>query len=312
MTLELTGLYPSTALSMSDDLRILERDLTVHVQRLAVANRAVSGVVVNDHVGQVAALTRDERQRVVAVAREVAPRNFHVIAGVASLSTAEAIELAADAKDAGADAALVMSPLDSYARWGSASAPEVPYRHFASIADAVDLPLVVLQYPVSSGLSYTTDTLVRLADLGPVVAVQNACGDVATYIEQFDALKGRVNVLAASEGPELFAMLAYGADGAVVGAANVATKLWARVVTGAIEGRLDAVRDDFFDKLVPLSRALTRPTRYGALASSALTREAMVQMGFVISSAVRPPDIDVTDDDRKMVHEGLQRAGLLG
>lgn len=311
MALELKGLFPAPVIPLDDDLGLMEREFIVHVQRLARAGADVGGVVVNGHAGEVTTLDREERARVVRAAHEAAPTGFSVIAGVAALSTAEAIKLTQDAKDAGADAALVFPPFDYFPRRGAARTVEAPFRFFSSIAEEVDLPLVVFQYPLWTGISYTTETLVRLCEIDSVVGIKNAVWDVSSYIEQYDALRGRVAILAACDGPELLPMLAYGGDGALIGVSNVGTALWAEFVTSCVENKVDSVRDLFFERLVPVAHALFGNIHIGAKSFNALTKEALVQQGLFSTSRVRPPELDVTDEDRKSVNEALTKAGLL-
>lgn len=309
--LELKGLYPAPVIPLDDGLRLLEREFIVHVQRLARVGASVGGVVVNGHAGEVTALDRAERIRVIELARSAAPRGFDVISGIEALSTTEAIEQVRDAKEAGADGALVFPPFDYFPRRGMARTVEAPCRFFEAIAEQVDLPLIVFQYPIWTGISYTTETLVRLAEIDTVAGVKNACWDLATYIEQYDALDGKVPVLAACDGPELIDMLEHGAQGALVGISNVGTALWAEVVTECLAQRGDGVREMFVEKLVPLAHALFGDIAQGSKSFNALTKEALVQLGLFSTSRVRGPELDVTDEDRATVRQGLISAGLL-
>jgi 4-hydroxy-tetrahydrodipicolinate synthase len=307
----LRGLYPAPVIPLNEKLEVLEREYIVHIQRLARVGTAVGGVVVNGHAGEVTALDRTERRRIIELAKSAAPAGFKVIAGIEALSTAGAIGLVRDAQEAGADAALVLPPFDYFPRKGMARTEAAPLRFFEAIADEVDLPLVVFQYPLWTGISYTTATLARLAEIDTVVGVKNACWDVATYKEQYDALAGQVDVLAACDGPELIEMLEYGAQGALVGISNVGTALWAQLVEACLDQRGADVRDMFFSKLAPLAHALFGDIETGAKSFNALTKEALVQLGLFSTSRVRGPELDVTDDDRKTVRQGLVTAGLL-
>lgn len=311
MSLELKGLFPAPVIPLDEELRLMEREFIVHIQRLARAGAEVGGVVVNGHAGEVTTLDREERVRVVKAAYEAAPVGFSVIAGVAALSTTEAIKLTQDAKDAGADAALIFPPFDYFPRRGAAKTVEAPLRFFSSIAEEVDFPIIIFQYPLWTGISYTTDTLLRLCEIENVVGIKNAVWDVSSYIEQYDALRGRVAVLAACDGPELLPMLAYGGDGALIGVSNVGTSLWSQFVNSCMENRVDSVRDLFFERLVPLAQALFGDIHIGAKSFNALTKEALVQQGLFSTSRVRPPELDVTDEDRKTVNEALTACGLL-
>jgi 4-hydroxy-tetrahydrodipicolinate synthase len=310
--LQLRGLYPAPVIPLDETGKLLPREFIVHIQRIARVGVSVGGVVVNGHAGEVTTLGGAERRTILDLTKQAAPRGFHVIAGVESLSTELAIEYARDAKEGGADAALVFPPFDYFPRKGMARTVEAPYRFFSEIAAAVDIPLVVFQYPVWTGISYTTETLVKLLEIDNVVAIKNATWHVDTYKEQYDAVAGVVPVLAAADGPELIEMLEYGAQGALIGVSNVGTELWAEVVTGCLEGRTEDVRSLFLDRLVPLAHALFGDVESGSKSFNALMKEALVQLGYFSTSLVRGPELNVTDADRETVHAGLVTAGLLG
>jgi 4-hydroxy-tetrahydrodipicolinate synthase len=309
--IQLKGLYPAPVIPLDENLELLEREFILHVQRLARVGWTVGGVVVNGHAGEVTALDRAQRVRIIELARLAAPVGCHVIAGIESLSTTGAIELVKDAKEAGADAALVFPPFDYFPRKGMARTVEAPVRFFSAIAEAVDFPLIVFQYPLWTDISYTTETLVKLAEIDTVIGVKNASWDVPTYKEQYDALEGKVAVLAAADGPELIDMLAHGADGALIGVSNVGTALWARVVRACLDGRPDEVRGLFTDTLVPLAHALFGDVTTGSKSFNALMKEALVQIGYFSTSRVLGPELDVTDDDRESIRLALVAAELI-
>src|SRR6185436_980890 len=93
--------------------------------------------------------------------------------------TAEAVELARDAKTAGAAGVLVFPP--TLFMWGAQLKAEMPLRHFGEIADKADLPIVVFQYPPASGIGYTPEILERLAMIPRVVAVKEWSNDIVAF-----------------------------------------------------------------------------------------------------------------------------------
>ncbi len=90
-----------------------------------------------------------------------------LIAGVYADGTREAIDLARDARAAGASGLLVFPP--TLFMWGAQAKPDMVLRHFSLLADAVDLPLVVFEYPPASGIGYSPETLLALTAI-PTVA----------------------------------------------------------------------------------------------------------------------------------------------
>ena len=123
--------------------------------------------------GESPTLSHDEHKRVVEIAVEVARGRVPVIAGAGSNSTAEAIELARHAKQAGADATLVVTP------YYNKPTQEGLYLHFTAIADAVDLPLIIYNIPPRSVVDMSVETMARLAKHPNIVGVKDATANLA-------------------------------------------------------------------------------------------------------------------------------------
>lgn len=308
--LHLRGLFPAPALPLDANLNMIDAEYARLVGRMA-ATPGVGGIVVNGHAGEVTTLEPAERQHVIEVARTAAPPTVPIIAGVESLSTRGAIQRAREAREAGADAALVLPPFDYFPRRGATRSWEAPYRFFSDLAEHVDLPLIVFQYPIWTGVSYTTETLVRLAEIERVVAVKNAVWNVALYAEQYAALQSKVPVLAACDAPELLGMMLIGADGALIGISNIATPLWATFVTACLERHRDEATTLFTDRLMPIMKYVFGDIESSTTSFNAMTKEALVQLGELSTSHVRPPELDVTPHDQELIHQGLHLAGLL-
>src|SRR6185369_10541752 len=117
-------------------------------------------------------LSHAEHKRVIEICVATAAGRVPVIAGTGSNSTAEAIELTRHAKQAGADAALVVMP------YYNKPTPEGQYRHFKAINDAVDLPVIIYNIPGRSVVDMSVDTMARLAKLPNMVGVKDATADL--------------------------------------------------------------------------------------------------------------------------------------
>jgi 4-hydroxy-tetrahydrodipicolinate synthase len=131
------------------------------------------GLVPTGTTGESPTLSHDEHKRVVELCIEVAKGRVPVIAGTGSNSTAEAIELTQHAKDAGADAALVVTP------YYNKPTQEGLYLHYSMIAEAVDLPIIIYNIPGRSIVDMSVATMARLAKLPNIVGVKDATNDLA-------------------------------------------------------------------------------------------------------------------------------------
>ena len=308
--LKLRGLFPAPSVPFDQNLNIIEPEFARHISTMG-RTEGIGGVAVNGHQGEMLALSATERQRVIELARASLPAHKLVISGVLSSSISEMVQQLREAKDAGADAALVMPPFDFMPRRILARSWEAPYAFFSGIAEKNDLPLVIFQYPFASGIWYNTETMLRLAEIDTVVGVKHAVRHLELYAEQYEALRGKISVLAARDAPGLLAKMFVGSDGACIGISNIAPELWAAFVAHCLEDEVKEAKDIFLKRLMPIvthvwSESVPRRVTY-----SASTKEALVQLGVFSSSRVRPPELDVNEQERAQIREGLQKAGLL-
>src|SRR4029077_4107424 len=122
--------------------------------------------------GESPTLDHDEHERVIAAVVERAAGRIKVMAGTGSNSTKEAIRLTRFAKRAGADGALMVGP------YYNKPTQEGYYRHFATVAEAVDLPIVLYNIPGRTGSNMLPETIARLAKLPAIVGIKEATGSL--------------------------------------------------------------------------------------------------------------------------------------
>src|SRR5687767_14683252 len=184
--LTFSGVMPANLLPFRADLSIDEPAYRAHLRWLA-DQRGVTGIVANGHAAEVASLTRDERRRALAIALDEMAGKVPVVAGVYSDGTREAVELARDAKRAGAAGVLVFPP--TLFMWGAQLKPEMVLRHFSEIAAGADLPIVVFEYPPASGIGYAPETIARLTEIPQVAAVKDWSNDIVALEANLRALR---------------------------------------------------------------------------------------------------------------------------
>ena len=128
--------------------------------------------------GESPTLDHDEHERVMAAVVEQARGRIKVMPGTGSNSTREALRLTKFAKRAGADGALLVGP------YYNKPTQEGYYRHFAAVAEACDLPLVLYNIPGRTGSNILPETVARLAEVPSVVGIKEATGslDQASHI----------------------------------------------------------------------------------------------------------------------------------
>ena len=122
--------------------------------------------------GESPTLDHSEHEKIIAFLVEKAARRIKVMPGTGSNSTREALRLTKFAKQAGADGALMVGP------YYNKPTQEGYYRHFATVAEAVDIPIVLYNIPGRTGSNITPETIIRLAQLPPIVGVKEATGSL--------------------------------------------------------------------------------------------------------------------------------------
>ena len=304
--LKFSGVLPANLLPFTAGLAIDEGAYRAHLRWLVDAP-GVTGVVVNGHAAEVASLSREERQRALAIALDEVAGACPVVSGVYADGTQEAVALARDARAGGATGILVFPP--TLFMWGAQLKPEMALRHFAEIASAVDLPIVIFEYPTASGIGYTPETLARLAEIPTVAAVKDWSNDIVAFEQNLRAVRatGRPVAVLSSFTMSLMASFLLGADGAISGMGSVVADLQAELFVACQKGDLERARG-INDRLHPLVRAFYAPP---FVDMHNRMKEALVLLGRIPRAHVRPPLTPVTAAERAEIRRALVRSRLL-
>ena len=134
--------------------------------------RGTKGLVVCGTTGEGPTLTMAERRRLTQICVESASRRVPVIVGTGTNCTATTIEQTRAAKADGADAALVVTP------YYNKPTQEGLFRHFATVADAVDLPIVLYNVPSRTGVDLQIGTVEQLAGIPSIIGIKDTTGDL--------------------------------------------------------------------------------------------------------------------------------------
>lgn len=184
----------------------------------------------------------------------------------------------------------------------------MPYRHFAMIADAVDLPIVVFQYPPASGIGYEPETLMKLAEIPNVAAVKEWSNDIVAFERNLRAIRatGRPVAVLSSFTMSLMSSFILGADGAISGMGSVAVDLQAELFAHVQRGDVEAARQ-VNDRLEPLVRVFYAPP---FVDMHNRMKEALAMLGRIDRAVVRPPLQPIGDAERQRIAAALHQAGL--
>jgi 4-hydroxy-tetrahydrodipicolinate synthase len=245
--------------------------------------------------GEAPTLSHEEHERVISVVVEVAAGRAKVLAGTGSNSTAEAIRLTRFAARAGADGALLVAPY--YNRPNQ----EGMYRHFAAIAETVDLPLVLYNIPARTGRNLEPETVQRLAAIGPIVAIKEAAGSLDQVSELL--VQTDLTVLSGDDSLTL-PMLAVGAKGVVSVIANLVPRDVMGLVDSFESGRLGEAQERHA-RLFPLCRDLL-----GLAPNPVPVKSALFLLGRG-NGELRLPLCPLDEAANRTLRNSLMRYGLL-
>jgi 4-hydroxy-tetrahydrodipicolinate synthase len=199
--------------------------------------------------GEAATLTHEEHVEVVREVVRVTRRRVPVIAGTGSNSTAEAIRLTRGAEEAGADGALLISP------YYNKPTQEGIYCHYAAVAEATRLPLILYNIPGRTASNMTPETIARLARLPNVVGVKEASGSLAQVLEILEAAGPDFAVYSGDDILTL-PIMAVGGKGVIAVTANLVPHDFAELASALLADELGRARA-LMHRLLPLVRAMS-------------------------------------------------------
>jgi 4-hydroxy-tetrahydrodipicolinate synthase len=255
------------------------------------------GVVPCGTTGESPTLSHNEHRRVVQLAVEAAAGRVPVIAGTGSNATEEAIELTRHARQAGADAALVVTP------YYNKPTQEGLYQHFKAIHDAAELPIIIYNIPGRSVVDMSVATMARLARLPNIVGVKDATANLARPLDT-RTLIGPDFCQLSGEDTTVVAFLAQGGVGCISVTANVAPAQCAALHNAWRSGDLATVFR-LRDQLQPLHNSLFVET------NPAPAKYAVSLLGRC-ENTVRLPLVPVTEATRQQVRTAMAGVGLIG
>lgn len=271
------------------DLPAFDRLLEWHIES------GTDAVVVVGTTGESATLTSAEHCELVAHAVATVRKRIPVIAGTGSNNTAEALFFTQSAREHGADAALLVTP------YYNKPSQEGLYRHFKSVAEAVDIPQILYNVPGRTACDLALETVVRLAELENIVAIKDATGDLPRGLQLIKECGSRLAIYSGEDALTLPLILA-GAAGTISVTANVAPAQMSAMCALALAGDADAA-GSADDRLALLHKNLFLE------ANPVPVKWALQKMG-MIGSGIRLPMVELDARYHIQVNEALQRAGI--
>ena len=289
----ITGSIVALVTPMLPDGAIDKEGLATLIEYHIQSGTAALGIA--GTTGESATLTMAEHIDIIQFAVEQAAGRIPVVAGTGSNSTHEAIELTVAAAAAGAEYSLLVTP------YYNKPPQEGLYRHFCQVAAAVNIPIILYNVPSRTGVDLSSETVLRLSEVGNIAGLKDATGDVERGGALIAKLPDTFGVYSGDDATALD-LMCRGGRGNVSVTANVAAAKVAEVCRLALAGDEGGERK-LNAELSGLNEALFIE------ANPIPVKWAMVELGLV-KEGIRLPLVALSTAHQETVLKAIRQAGL--
>ena len=219
----------------------------------------IDGYVILGSTGERVHLDERESLEVIRTARARVSSSLAFVVGVGGHGTRQSIAEAHRAAEAGADAVLVITPHFYRAQM----TPAALIQHYAAIADASSVPLVLYNIPQNTGVALSPESIARLSEHENICGIKDSSGDMVNFLEML-RLQSETFAVLTGHASVLYAALSAGARGAILAAACVAPRVAVEIARLVEEGRHEEARE-LQRRFIPLARCVTTRSGIGGL-----------------------------------------------
>ena len=256
----------------------------------------VDGIVPMGTTGESPTVSFEEHKEIIRRVVKIAKGRVKVIAGTGANSTDEAMCLSRSAEASGVDGLLLVNP------YYNKPTQEGLIEHFACVASAVKVPIVLYNIPGRTGVNFLPESVVRLMDrVDNIAAMKEATGDLAQMMNLYELAGDRLTILSGDDNL-LLPVLGIGGKGIISVLSNIIPGDVKRVVTLFNEGKLEKARELFY-KLLPLCRAMF-------LETNPIPIKAAMEMAGHCSGELRLPMTSLTEENREKLKAVFSRYGV--
>ena len=275
----------------SVDWKGLEKLVEWHIAQ------GTNSIVAVGTTGEASTLSMAEHTQVIKEIIRVANKRIPVIAGTGANSTREAIELTKEAKELGADAALLVTP------YYNKPTQEGLYQHYKAIAEAVDLPQILYNVPGRTGIDMLNETIIRLADIPQIVGIKDATGDVPRGKELIDGLQGKNMTVYSGDDATAYQLICLGAHGNISVTANIIPQQMSQICAAALAGHAEQA-EALNNQVANLHNILFCES------NPIPVKWALHEMG-LIGTGIRLPLTPLAEQYRTPLREALNASGVI-
>ena len=291
------GIFPALVTPFTDDGKIIDEErlriLVNHCIELGV-----HGVVPCGTTGEFVNLSTEEKKKVIKTVIDEVNGRVPVIAGTGASGTRETVEMTKYAKDAGATAALIVTPF--YLK----PADRGIYEHYNTIATEVDLPIILYNIPQCTGLSLPWQMVEDLAQIPNIVAVKDSSGQLSFILAVLEKVRDKINVICGHD-EVVIAALAAGCSGAILASANVIPDVWIQIYNHIKNGELQKARELQY-KVQKIARIIAGSGAVG-------TKAALNMMKIKVGPVRMPLSVggELTYESREELRLDLEKIGKI-
>jgi 4-hydroxy-tetrahydrodipicolinate synthase len=291
------GILPALVTPFTDDGKAVDeerlRALVNHCIELGV-----HGVVPCGTTGEFVNLTTKEKKQVIDIVMDKVNGKVSVVAGTGASGTDEALEMTKYAKDAGADAALIVTPF--YLKPKDRGI----YQHYHTIASEVDLPIILYNIPQCTGVQLPWQMVEDLAQIPNIVGLKDSSGQLSYILAVLEKVRDKINVMCGHD-EVVVAALAAGCSGAILASANVIPDVWVQIYNHVKKGELQEARE--------LQYKIQKMARIIAGSGAVGTKAALNMMKIKVGLVRKPLSVggELTYEAREELRIELEKVGKI-
>ena len=293
------GTYVSMVTPFTNDLEIDEEGFRSNINYLI--DKGVTGLVGAGTTGESATVSHEEHQRIIDILVDEVNGRVETIAGTGSNATSEALSLTQYAYDAGADSALLITP------YYNKPQQHAMVQHYSTIADAVDIPLILYNVPSRTGINMDVETIVELAKVDGIDAVKEASGSVDKVSDIYKALthEGIEDDFCILSGEDSLTLplMAVGATGVISASANIDAKRMVLMV--------DSILNDDYTRAMELHYEMVELIRALFIESNPVPVKTAMNLMGLPSGPLRQPLAEMLPENLEVLKKALKDSDLI-
>ena len=293
------GTYVAMVTPFNKDKEIDEEGFRSNINYLI--DQGVDGLVGAGTTGESATISHEEHEKVIEILIDEVDGRVQTVAGTGSNATSEAISLTEFALDAGADAALLITP------YYNKPQQHALVNHYSTVAGACDIPIIAYNVPSRTGSDIAVDTAVELAKIDGVEAIKEASGSVDKVSDIYRALSREgleddFNILS-GEDSLTFPLMAVGATGVISASANIDAKRMSLMV--------NSILNDDYTRAFELHYEMLDVIRALFVESNPVPVKTAMNLMGLPAGPLRQPLCEMKEENLEVLKKALKESNLI-